>query len=71
MRTCCGPLLKKLGHEVTVVGDGMEVLQMLQGTDFDVILMDIEMPKMNGMEASECIRNGLTGTKTKLFRLSP
>ncbi len=41
-------LLKRLGHSVTVVSDGFEAVSIVQFDDFDVILMDCQMPLMNG-----------------------
>ncbi|HOO72061.1 MAG TPA: ATP-binding protein [Spirochaetota bacterium] len=56
-------VLSKLGHRVTVAVDGMEVLEKLEKGRYDIIFMDIEMPKMSGIEATQCIRNGLTGVE--------
>ncbi len=46
-------LLKGFGAELTVVGDGASVLQQVQEQTFDLVLMDIHMPKVNGLEAIE------------------
>lgn len=48
--------LEKLGHFVTVAGDGKKALQSVQDNNFDAILMDIEMPGMDGYETTEAIR---------------
>ena len=45
-------LLEKQGHAVTVVGNGREALAALEGADFDVVLMDVSMPEMDGLEAT-------------------
>jgi two-component system sensor histidine kinase/response regulator len=49
--------LQKLGYTaIDVVADGLQVLQALEGKDYKVILMDCEMPKMDGYQAATEIR---------------
>ncbi len=48
--------LSSLGCEVTVAAHGEQVLQLASSSDFDIILMDIEMPRMNGQEATQKLR---------------
>ena len=45
-------LLEKEGHSVVVAGNGREALAALQETDFDAVLMDVQMPEMSGFEAT-------------------
>ncbi|HEY2574658.1 MAG TPA: response regulator [Verrucomicrobiaceae bacterium] len=50
-------LLEDRGHGVTLAHNGREALDILAGSSFDVILMDVQMPEMNGYEATEVIRH--------------
>jgi len=49
-------LLEKAGHRVTVASDGREALAAWREKPFDVVLMDIQMPHLNGFECTEAIR---------------
>jgi CheY-like chemotaxis protein len=49
-------ILEKLGWKVTSVSNGQEVLDILNKQTFDVVLMDDNMPVLNGMEALQVIR---------------
>jgi signal transduction histidine kinase/ActR/RegA family two-component response regulator len=50
-------MLKKLGIVPTIVADGRQVLEAIGGQAFDVILMDCQMPVMDGFEATRAIRD--------------
>jgi two-component system, sensor histidine kinase and response regulator len=49
-------VLEKHGYEATIAGDGQAALQELQKESFDVVLMDVEMPLLNGFETTAAIR---------------
>jgi CheY-like chemotaxis protein len=49
-------LLEKRGHAVTIAGNGKQALTALEGGEFDIVLMDIQMPELNGLQATAAIR---------------
>ncbi len=56
-------ILEQEGHEVTVASNGSDGLELVEKGSFDVVLMDVEMPEMNGFEATQSIRVREQGTQ--------
>jgi CheY-like chemotaxis protein len=51
-------MLEKRGHVVLVANDGREAIAILQREQVDIVLMDVQMPDMDGFQATAAIREG-------------
>lgn len=65
-QTLATVILSSRGHEVTKAENGLEVLEKLQGESFDLILMDIQMPHLDGIATTEKIRANEQGGSSRI-----
>jgi CheY-like chemotaxis protein len=56
-RKLAARLLQTRGHSVTITNNGREAVDLLENEHFDLVLMDVEMPVMDGLTATSLIRN--------------
>jgi signal transduction histidine kinase/CheY-like chemotaxis protein len=64
-------MLRKMGHRITLATNGVEALEQWRQSDFDLILMDVQMPEMTGLQATTQIRQEeAIGTHVPIFAMT-
>jgi len=63
-------LLEKWGHRVVLANNGIEAVELARQRQFDLILMDLQMPDMNGLEATKLIRRHETIGHTPIIAMT-
>ena len=62
-RLLLSEIVEDLGHEYHLAENGKEAVELLKDNEIDIVLMDIEMPVMNGIEATKFIREDMDNSK--------
>ncbi|GIT93231.1 hypothetical protein JANAI62_37250 [Jannaschia pagri] len=63
-------ILERMGYRADIANNGLEVLQTLERAPYDLVLMDIEMPEMDGLEATANIRNAYAEGGPKIIAMT-
>ncbi|MBD2102264.1 response regulator [Leptolyngbya sp. FACHB-261] len=64
-------ILERLGYRADVAGNGLEVLAALQRQPYDVVLMDVQMPQMDGLETTRTIAKGWpSGSRPRIIAMT-
>ena len=64
-------MIEKMGHSVIVVDNGRKAVEAALRQTFDLILMDLQMPEMDGFEATACIRDAESQPQGEARRHTP
>jgi CheY-like chemotaxis protein len=63
-------VLKRRGHEIEVAANGVQAVEMISQRPFDIVLMDLQMPDMDGFEATAAIRALPHAARTPIVALT-
>ncbi|HSJ58840.1 MAG TPA: response regulator, partial [Anaerolineae bacterium] len=64
-------LLERLGYRADVAGNGLEVVRALERQPYDVVFMDVQMPEMDGLEAThEIVRRWGVGERPRIIAMT-
>ncbi|NEN86693.1 PAS domain S-box protein [Paenibacillus elgii] len=63
-------MLEKMGHKVTVVTNGKEAAEAVHKEHFDIIFMDLHMPALNGLEATQIIKKSLQEKSPRIIAVT-
>lgn len=63
-------ILRRAGYDVTLAGNGLEALEVMRSGGTDLVLLDIEMPGMNGLEFCEHLRSNPAWLKVPVIMMT-
>ena len=63
-------LLKQRGHDVEIVANGQDALKALENAEYDVVLMDFHLPKLDGVKVATAFRSNAAGLPTRFVAIT-